>query len=83
MDWNLSQYKDIFGKPMTGPHSYRFFNLAIEDVAATIIGAWLISYYGNYPFSYTLALFFIFGIVMHRLFSVRTTIDKLLFPNAE
>ena len=55
MDWNLSQYKDIFGKPMAGVHSYRFFNVAIVDVAATIIAAWLISYYGNYSFVYTLA----------------------------
>ena len=81
MDWNLSQYKDIFGKPMAGVHSYRFFNVAIVDVAATIIAAWLISYYGNYSFVYTLAFLFIFGIVMHRLFSVRTTIDKAIFPN--
>lgn len=79
---DLSQYKDIFGKPMTGPHKYRMFNLAIVDVTATILGAWIISYYWKLPFIYTLASLFVFGILVHRLFSVRTTIDKMLFPNA-
>jgi hypothetical protein len=26
---------------------------------------------------------FILGIIFHRLFCVRTTVDKLLFPNAK
>jgi hypothetical protein len=28
-----------------------------------------------------LFVLFILGIVMHRLFNVRTTIDRLIFPN--
>jgi hypothetical protein len=81
MDWDLSKYKDIFGKPNSGVHKYRFFGIAIVDVAETILAAWIISYYSGYSFVYTLGFLFILGIIVHRLFSVRTTIDKLVFPN--
>ena len=81
MEWYLSKYKDIFGKPNSGVHKYRFFGIAIVDVAETILGAWIISYYSGYSFVYTLGFLFILGIIVHRLFSVRTTIDKLVFPN--
>jgi hypothetical protein len=32
---------------------------------------------------YTIIGVFISGIIIHRLFCVRTTVDKLLFPNAK
>lgn len=76
---NLCKYKDILGKPNQGVHSYRIFNIAIVDVLLTILGAYLISYFSNYNFIYTLIGMFILGIVLHRLFCVRTTVDKLLF----
>jgi hypothetical protein len=76
---SLCKYKDILGKPNQGVHSYRIFNIAIVDVLLTILGAYLISYFSNYKFIYTLIGMFILGIVLHRLFCVRTTVDKLLF----
>ncbi len=82
MAFGLCKYKDIFGKPGTGAHSYRIFNIAIIDVVSTIIVAWLISYFFHFTFWKTLVIFFLFGILMHRLFCVRTTIDKWLFPHA-
>ena len=82
MTFGLCKYKDIFGKPGTGAHSYRIFNIAIVDVIFTIIFAWLIAKWMNLCFWKTLLGLFILGIIMHRLFCVRTTIDKLLFPNA-
>jgi fatty acid desaturase len=80
---NLSKYKDIFGKPNTGAHKYRFFNIAIVDVAFTIIVAYGISWFFKFPFLITLGLLFLLGIILHRLFSVRTTVDKILFPNID
>lgn len=77
---NLCKYKDMFGKPNEGAHSYRIFNIAIVDVLATIIVAYIISDMYNYNFYKTLGILFIIGIIAHRLFCVRTTIDKLLFP---
>ena len=80
---NLCKYKNLFGKPNTGVHSYRFMNIAIVDVILTIIIAILLSYFLKKSFIYTSIPLFILGIMLHRLFCVRTTIDKLLFPNAK
>ena len=75
----LCKYKDMFGKPNQGVHSFRIFNIAIVDVLLTILAAFIISYFLKTKFLYTLLLMFILGIISHRLFCVRTTIDKLLF----
>ena len=75
----LCRYKDIFGRPNEGGHSYRIFNIAIVDVVFTIIGAFLISRWFDIPFWKSLIGLFIIGIILHKLFCVRTTIDKLLF----
>ena len=76
---NLCKYKNILGVPGQGPHSYRIFNIAIVDVVLTIILAYIISYIYNISFVKTSIILFILGILLHRLFCVRTTIDKLLF----
>ena len=80
---SLCKYKDILGEPGKGVHSYRIMNIAIVDVLLTILVAFLISYFFKFNFWYTLIIFFLLGIVLHRLFCVRTTIDKLLFPNVK
>ena len=77
----LCRYKTIFGIPNKGIHSYRFLNLAIMDIIMTIIVGYMISYILNISLIYVLILLFIMGIILHRIFCVRTTIDKLLFPN--
>lgn len=40
----LSYYKDIFGAPNTGIHSYRLFDIAIVDLLFTILVSYLITY---------------------------------------
>jgi hypothetical protein len=79
---SLCKYKNMFGMPNEGAHSYRIFDLAVVDIIATILLAVGISYFYNFSFVYTSLFLFISGIILHRLFCVRTTIDKLLFPNA-
>ena len=69
---NLCKYKDILGVPGEGVHSLRVFGLAIVDVLATIAVA--------YVMKIPVWLAFLIGIILHRMFCVRTTIDKLLFP---
>jgi len=78
---SLCKYKDALGKPGKGIHSYRFMGVAIADVIMTIIGALIISFLIKKSFLLVLIVLFILGIILHRLFCVRTTIDKLLFPN--
>jgi len=76
---DLCKYKNIFGKPNEGVHSYRVFNIAIVDVLMTIFGAFLISYFFKVSFLYTCIFLFVLGIILHKLFCVRTTVDKILF----
>lgn len=75
----LCKYKDALGKPKTGIHSYRIFNIAIADVIMTIIAALIISYFFKFNFWITLIVLFLLGILLHRIFCVRTTVDKMLF----
>lgn len=78
---DLCKYKNALGVPGKGIHSYRVFGVAIADVIMTIIGAILISFFFKTNLTYTIISLFILGIFLHRLFCVRTTVDKVLFPN--
>lgn len=78
---NLCKYKDIFGKPGQGVHSYRVANIAIVDVLFTLLGGYLINryFFNNKHLIKTTLILFILGIIFHRLFCVKTTINKLIF----
>jgi len=76
---SLCKYKDALGKPNQGIHSYRLFGVAIADVLMTIVGAFIISFVFRVKFITTLIVLFLLGIFLHRIFCVRTTVDKLLF----
>jgi hypothetical protein len=69
----------IFGKPNQGIHSYRFMNVAIVDVLMTVVVSFVISKYFGYSFMVVLILAFLMGIILHHIFHVKTTIEKLLF----
>lgn len=76
------EYKEIFGKPNEGAHSLRVLNIAIIDVILTFIVSYVI--YKLYPvYSYwkITVFMFILAIILHRLFCVNTTINKLIFGN--
>ena len=76
----FAKYKDIFGKPGTGAHSFRIFDIAIVDVVFVLLAGFAISYYWGFELWKVLAILFISGIFFHRLFCVRSRIDKWLFP---
>lgn len=78
---DLCEYKDIFGRPREGAHAYRLFDIAVVDVAATVFLAFVISCAFTISFWISLVVLFIVGILAHRAFCVRTTVDKLVFPN--
>ena len=79
---NLCKYRDIIGKPGTGIHSYRLMDVSVVDVLVTVLGAYLLHlrFFPSRPFWLILLVVFLVGIVAHRLFCVRTTVDKWLFP---
>ena len=76
---SLCKYKDIFGKPSEGAHSYRIANVAVVDVGVTVIGAYLIAKLFKWNFLKTLLVLFILGIIAHKVFCVKTTVDKAIF----
>jgi len=78
---SLCKYKNMLGIPGQGIHSFRIFNIAVVDVVLTIILSYIISYISNKSFLWTLLIVFIIGIILHRVFCVKTTIDKFLFQN--
>ena len=76
----LCQYKNILGKVGEGVHSYRIANLAVVDILLTILLAFLIYLMlPMYGFGYILLAVFLLGIILHQIFCVKTTIDKLIF----
>jgi hypothetical protein len=75
------QYKDLFGAAGEGVHSYRLFGFAIVDVVLTILGAAWIAWVTRWPLLPTLFGLFVLGIVVHRIFCVRSTVDKLIFSH--
>jgi hypothetical protein len=78
---DLCDYKDIFGRPREGAHAYRIFDIAVVDVAATVVVAFIIARVFGIVFWKSLVVLFIIGIISHRAFCVRTTVDKWIFPN--
>ena len=80
---DLCKYKDIFGRAREGAHAYRIFDIAVVDVAATVVVAFLIARVFGFVFWKSLVILFILGIILHRMFCVGTTVDRLVFPNVK
>jgi len=80
---DLCKYRNALGVPGKGAHSIRLGGVAIVDVVMTLVGAYVIAHYARASFAWTAAWLFLLGIILHRLFCVRTTVDKLLFPNVK
>jgi hypothetical protein len=80
---NLCKYADIFGKPGTGLHSFRLCDFAVVDVLLTVALAVVITsvlpnrHRNKFPI--VMIFCFLLGIVSHRIFCVKTTLDKLIF----
>jgi hypothetical protein len=79
---NLCKHKDIFGKPNEGSHSTRIpgIDVSASDTIAVLIIGLFISWVSGYSYWKTIGVIFITGIIAHRTFCVRTTVDRVLFP---
>lgn len=76
----LCPYRNMLGKPGEGIHAYRIFDIAVVDVMWTLLGGFLLSLvFPRVPKLYIITGLFVLGILMHRLFCVRTKIDRLVF----
>jgi hypothetical protein len=75
---NLSDFKNLFGEPGKGLHAIRVFDIAVVDVLATLLVGYLVSFFWNLNFLLVCGFLFLLGIVLHRVFRARTTVDKSL-----
>jgi len=74
----LCQYKDIFGLPGKGVHSFRLFDIAVVDVVLSVILGyviWLNTKWNPYCIGISV---FLLGLFSHWIFCVRTTINNFL-----
>ena len=75
-------FKDIFGKPNEGIHSYRVAGYAVADIILTFILAFVIMYFfmkhtiAN--FIMLLLVLFIVGEIIHWVFGVNTKFMSVL-----
>jgi len=72
--------KKIFGTVNKGIHKYKIFNIAIFDLLFTLLCSIIISIYMKISFITIFIFLFLISIIFHRIYGIRTTIDKLLFP---
>lgn len=71
-------FKDIFGKPGEGVHSYRIFGMAAVDWITTILGAMLLAWKTETNFFIVFAGLVVLGEVLHWYFCVDTAVMKKL-----
>ena len=74
----LKEYKNIFGEPGKGVHSYRLLDAALVDHISTILLAMFITYIYKIPLELTIPICYIVGILFHYLFGVETNTLKYL-----
>jgi hypothetical protein len=75
----ICDFKNIFGKPKEGVHSLRFMNIAIVDLLLTILLSLFFAKIFNINIFAVVLGTFLLGIVAHRIFCVKTTVDSVLF----
>ena len=78
---DLCKYKELFGIPDQGIHAFKIFGISVWDTLIAIAVALIIAWAFGWPYLHTIIGFLLLGIVVHRLFCVRTEVDKLLFPS--
>lgn len=74
----LSQFKDIFGKPNEGLHSYRFLNAALVDYLLTFVIIIAITLFFGIPLVASTIIAFVAAVVIHYLFGVETNTVRWL-----
>ena len=72
MSCPLSQYRNIFGAPGTGPHKFRFMGVALVDFALTILLAMFITWKFKVPLDLSIIFMLVISLFIHMLFGVET-----------
>lgn len=72
----FKKFKNILGEPNKGIHKYKILNTSMVDYFLTLILAFIISYFTNFPLVLSTIFSFILGIILHLLFGVETHVLK-------
>ncbi len=72
------KYRDIFGKPFEGVHSYRWGGVAVVDLILTVALAYVTYWITEIPVTIGLIFWIVIGMVLHRLFCVNTSVERWL-----
>jgi len=75
---NICKYSTSLGIPDVGVHTH-YFGVAVFDIVGTIVIGIILALLFKWNIIFTITILFILGIIAHRLFCVRTTVDKILF----
>lgn len=88
---SLCRYRNALGIPGQGVHRPRVFGMAKNDVVMTFLAAFVFAaliispfhHFGSYIHMFFIMAITLFGlgIILHRIFCVKTTVDKWLFPD--
>lgn len=73
----LCKYRNALGEPGKGVH-FHVLGIAVVDMLMTVLAAFIISRWTG-KFWLVLVILFLLGIILHRIFCVNTTINKLIF----
>lgn len=74
----FSQYKDIFGVPNKGLHSYRFLNTAIVDYLLAFLVIIALTLLFKIPLVASTIITFVAAVLLHYLFGVETNTVRWL-----
>ena len=66
----FKEYRNIFGEPGIGVHSFRILDAPVVDHLLTILFAMFITYFSKIPLELTIPVCYILGILCHYLFGV-------------
>lgn len=77
----LCRFQHSLGRPGEGVHALRLGPVALVDVLFTLLAAWLLHrwVWPRTAFWIVALLLWLLGVLAHRLFCVRTAVDRWLF----
>jgi hypothetical protein len=75
----LCAYRDALGRPGMGVHAPRILGLAMNDVVMTLAAGIVLGWLSGFGVLLTTAILFALGVALHRLFCVRTAVDRMIF----
>lgn len=68
----FKKFKNLLGQPNKGVHQFKILNTSMVDYFLTLMLAFVISYFTNFPLVLSTMFCFLLGIFLHILFGVET-----------